>query len=203
MSEVGSFFTCVCRTFIKPWLTSWSEQGWVRRGYSTSSATVSLREGYERQRAIILHAVTRNHRRPAGRRGHACSHADLRTENSGSCLFHNVTQSQPISAGSSDRVEREREQQIPDVKDKEENAPAAPQTLFEAPLRRPGNSRAPPEPTWAAGHSWQRHREQQGRAARRAARRSSQPIYELDGREVAEIDYQPQGHQQLSFSMNI
>ena len=33
----------------------------------------------------------------------------------------------------------------------------------------------------------------------RAARRSSQPIYELDGREVAEIDFQ---HLQLSFSMH-
>jgi hypothetical protein len=27
--------------------------------------------------------------------------ADLRTENSGSCLFHNVTESQAISSGSS------------------------------------------------------------------------------------------------------
>ena len=70
----------------------------------TLNKPLDFERGGQFFRAIILHAVTRNHRRPAGRRGHACSHADLRTENSGSCLFHNVTESQAISSGSSDCV---------------------------------------------------------------------------------------------------
>ena len=48
----------------------------------TLNKPLDFERGGQFFRAIILHAVTRNHRRPAGRRGHACSHADLRTENS-------------------------------------------------------------------------------------------------------------------------
>jgi hypothetical protein len=70
----------------------------------TLNKPLDFERGGQFFRAIILHAVTRNYRWPAGRRGPACSHADLRTENSGSCLFHNVTDSQAISAGTSDCV---------------------------------------------------------------------------------------------------
>eukprot|EP01047_Picozoa_sp_COSAG01_P124786 COSAG01_NODE_53800_length_336_cov_1.303797_1_plen_86_part_01 len=50
--------------------------GWAR---FRSNKPLDFERGGEFFRAIVLHAVTRNHRRPVGRRGHACSHADLRT----------------------------------------------------------------------------------------------------------------------------